>query len=41
MTCGLVANVCAAACLWHATRRIAHDQGSLLERARAVGEPGL
>jgi MFS family permease len=41
MACALVANVCAAACLWHAMRRIAHDRGSLLERARAVGEPGL
>jgi MFS family permease len=41
MACALVANVCAAACLWRAMRRIEHDQRSLLERAREAGEPGL
>jgi MFS family permease len=38
MTCGLVANVLAALCLAYATRHIAHDGATLLERARAVGE---
>jgi hypothetical protein len=41
MACALVANLCAAVCLWRAMQRIEHDQGSLIARARAVGEPGL
>src|SRR6185503_15687126 len=38
MACGLVANVFAALALAYATRHIAEDGATLLERARAVGE---
>ena len=39
MLWALAANLAAAACLWHAMGRIEHDRGSLLERARRMGEP--
>jgi MFS family permease len=38
MACALVANVFAALCLAYATRHIAHDGATLLQRAQAVGE---
>jgi MFS family permease len=39
MACGLVANLCAAVCLAYAMRQITDDRSSLLDRARAMGEP--